>query len=134
MIKLKRAYEAATRSDGYRVLIDRLWPRGKKKSDLPLDEWAKELAPSNELRKQFAHDPKRWREFVTRYRNELKAPELRDKIRELAAKAKRGTLTLVYSARDEEHNNAVVFRDLISRSSRGIGKSVRERGRKRAEV
>lgn len=131
-MKLKRAYEAATRTDGYRVLIDRLWPRGKKKNDLDLDEWAKELAPSNELRKQFGHDPERWREFVKRYRNELKSPELRAKIRELAAKAKRGTVTLVYSARDEEHNNAVVFKDLIARSSRSIKKSIKDRVRKTA--
>lgn len=132
MVKLKRAYEAATRTDGYRVLIDRLWPRGKKKNDLDLDEWAKELAPSNELRKKFGHDPEQWREFVKRYRNELKSPELRDKIRELAAKAKRGTVTLVYSARDEEHNNAVVFKDLIARSSRSIKKSIKDRVRKTA--
>jgi uncharacterized protein YeaO (DUF488 family) len=80
MIKIKRAYEAAKDKDGYRILIDRLWPRGIKKSDLVLDEWAIELAPTSELRRSFGHDPSKWKEFRTRYQKELRAPQVREKI------------------------------------------------------
>lgn len=115
MVKIKRAYEPAARTDGYRVLVDRLWPRGIKKSDLVMDEWAKELAPSTDLRKRFAHDPSHWQEFVKSYRSELKTSDLRPKIQELAKKARRGTVTLIYSAKDEEHNNALVLKSLIAK-------------------
>jgi uncharacterized protein YeaO (DUF488 family) len=120
MVKIKRAYESAARTDGYRVLVDRLWPRGIKKTELVLDEWAKELAPSNELRKSFGHDPAHWREFATHYRNELRKNVLKDKIRALAKIAQHRNLTLVYAARDEEHNNAVVVRDVILKASQAI--------------
>jgi uncharacterized protein YeaO (DUF488 family) len=116
MIKMKRAYEPAARGDGYRVLIDRLWPRGIKKSDLILDEWAKELAPSADLRKQFGHDPGRWKGFRARYRLELRAKASRDKIEALARRARKSTVTLVYSARDEEHNDAVVLKGILDRA------------------
>jgi uncharacterized protein YeaO (DUF488 family) len=110
-VKLKRAYEAPTTDDGTRVLIDRLWPRGVKKSDAAIDEWMKEIAPSTELRKWFSHDPRRWQEFRRRYRSEIhQHPERFDRLRTLA---QHGTITLVFSARDEVHNDAVVLKDLL---------------------
>lgn len=110
-IRLKRAYEPAAPSDGYRVLIDRLWPRGVKRESARLDEWARELAPSTELRRWFGHDPARFAEFRRRYLEELSAQE--DKLRELRGRARETTLTLVYSARDTEHNDAVVLEELL---------------------
>jgi uncharacterized protein YeaO (DUF488 family) len=115
MIKAKRAFESVSKSDGYRILVDRLWPRGIKKSDLALDEWAKELAPSNELRKSFGHDPARWKEFRSKYLAELRTRGAKEKLHQLTALARRGCVTLVYAARDEEHNNAVVLRALLER-------------------
>jgi uncharacterized protein YeaO (DUF488 family) len=112
-VHLKRAYEPPDPSDGYRVLVDRLWPRGERKEALALDEWLKDLAPSDELRRWFGHDPARWDEFRTRYRAELKAPENRAALADLAARARAGRLTLVYGAKDEEHNNAVVLREIL---------------------
>ncbi len=110
-VRLKRAYEPASSSDGTRVLIDRLWPRGVKKADAKIDEWMKDIAPSAELRKWFGHDPARWPEFRERYAAEIKQhPE---ELQRLRALAREGTLTLVFSASDEEHNNAVVLRDMI---------------------
>ena len=110
-IRLKRAYEPAAPSDGYRVLIDRLWPRGVKRESARLDEWARELAPSTELRRWFGHDPARFAEFRQRYLEELSAQE--DKLRELRGRARETTLTLVYGARDTEHNDAVVLEELL---------------------
>lgn len=115
-VRLKRAYEAAARGDGYRVLIDRLWPRGVSKEEAQLDEWARELAPSSELRRWFGHEPARFDEFRRRYSKELAAHE--DKLRELRRRAREGTLTLVYAARDSEHNDAVVLAELLRRSRR----------------
>ena len=110
-VKLKRAYEPPSRSDGKRVLIDRLWPRGVKRSEAKIDEWMKEIAPSTGLRKWFGHEPARWPEFQDRYVAEVRQhPELLDDLRKLA---REGPLTLVFSARDEDHNDAVVLRDLI---------------------
>ncbi|MGZ3687629.1 MAG: DUF488 domain-containing protein [Bdellovibrionota bacterium] len=114
MVKIKRAYEETEKGDGYRILIDRLWPRGIRKSKLILDEWAKELAPSSELRKSFGHDPDKWKEFQSRYRRELRTPEHRRIIEALARRARRRPLTLVYSAKDEEHNDAVVLKNVIA--------------------
>lgn len=119
MVKIKRAYEPAKRQDGYRVLVDRLWPRGIRKDELEIDEWAKELAPSTELRKSFGHDPKKWREFQAKYLKELRAPEPQEKIRELAKRASKETVTLVYSAHDDEHNNAVVLLSVLDRHNGG---------------
>ena len=120
MFKTKRAYAPASVDDGYRVLIDRLWPRGIKKSDLLLDEWTKELSPSGELRKSFGHDPAKWKEFRARYRMELRVPAARKKIEELSARGRNSTVTLVYGARDEEHNDAVVLKDLIERAAQKL--------------
>lgn len=116
-IRLKRAYERPARADGTRILIDRLWPRGVTKAAAAIDQWMKEIAPSTELRKWFSHDPARWREFRRRYAAELR--EHPDELRDLRAQARRGPITLVYSARDEVHNDAVVLRNiLLGRSPR----------------
>jgi uncharacterized protein YeaO (DUF488 family) len=110
-IKLKRAYDPPSPEDGKRILVDRLWPRGISKEKAALDQWMKEIAPSTELRKWFGHDPKRWTEFRRRYAEELRQhPDLVAKLRSLA---KQGTVTLVYAARDETHNDAVVLRGLL---------------------
>lgn len=115
-IELKRAYDAPTSGDGYRVLVDRLWPRGVKKVDMDLDVWAKELAPSTELRKWFGHDPKRWLEFRKRYRAELRRSDASKIVGEILDGAKRTrTITLVYGAKDTVHNEAVVLRGLFKR-------------------
>jgi uncharacterized protein YeaO (DUF488 family) len=106
-IRLKRAYEPAASSDGYRVLIDRLWPRGVSKEHAKLDEWAKGLAPSAELREWFGHEPDRFAEFRRRYIEELR--DDRPLLAALRRRGRTGTLTLVYSARDEVHNDAVVL-------------------------
>jgi uncharacterized protein YeaO (DUF488 family) len=112
-VRLKRAYEPAAATDGSRVLIDRIWPRGVSREEAQLDEWARELAPSGELRRWFSHDPDRFAEFRRRYRAELAAQEA--KLRELRRRARQGTLTLVYAARDTEHNDAVVLAELLRR-------------------
>jgi uncharacterized protein YeaO (DUF488 family) len=110
-VRLKRAYEPPAPTDGYRVLIDRLWPRGVARANARLDEWARELAPSTELRRWFGHDPARFAEFRQRYVKELSAQE--EKLRELRGRARGATLTLVYGARDTEHNDAVVLAELL---------------------
>ena len=110
-VRLKRAYDPAEPGDGYRVLVDRLWPRGVSKERARLDEWARELAPSAELRTWFGHDPERFAEFERRYRAELAAHG--EKLDELRRLARKGTLTLVYPARDEKHNDAVVLAELL---------------------
>lgn len=113
MVSIKRAYETADPSDGVRILVDRLWPRGLKKEDLHVVKWMKELSPSNELRQFFGHDPERWPEFRKRYRAELRRPAARAMLDELSRIAERGKLTLIYSARDAEHNQAVVLRETL---------------------
>lgn len=106
-LSMKRAYEAPAAADGKRILIDRLWPRGVSKEKAHIDLWMKEIAPSTELRKWFGHDPEKWTEFQKRYKKELAAnAELVNSIRKLA---KAETVTLVYSAKDEAHNDAVVL-------------------------
>lgn len=113
MLQLKRAYEPAAPTDGRRILVDRLWPRGLSKRRIAIDEWMKELAPSAALRQWFAHDPKKWPEFQRRYRQELRShPDL---VRRLASLARRGRVTLVFGARDAEHNDAVVLAGVIRR-------------------
>lgn len=115
-VRVKRAYERASPEDGTRILVDRLWPRGVRKSDLAIAEWLKDTAPSNELRRWFGHDPGRWTEFRRRYERELGGhPEALNALRE---RARQGTLTLVYAARDETHNEAIVLRDVVMRSPR----------------
>jgi uncharacterized protein YeaO (DUF488 family) len=106
-IQIRRAYDPPGRGDGYRVLVDRVWPRGVSKDDLDLDEWRKEIAPSTRLRKWFGHDPQRWREFQKRYFVELEGKQ--DSVRELMKRARQGRVTLVYGARDPEHNQAVAL-------------------------
>jgi uncharacterized protein YeaO (DUF488 family) len=115
-VRLKRAYEPAAPSDGDRILVDRIWPRGVTREQAQLSEWARELAPSTELRRWFAHDPTRFDEFRRRYTAELEAQET--KLRELRRRARAGTLTLVYAARDEAHNDAVVLAEVLRRGRR----------------
>ena len=115
-VSIKRAYEPATASDGYRVLIDRIWPRGITREEAHLDEWARDLAPSAELRRWFGHDPARFLEFRRRYTEELGMHE--EKLRELRRRARKAELTLVYGARDTEHNDAVVLADVLRRGRR----------------
>lgn len=117
-VSIRRAYDEAAASDGYRVLVDRVWPRGRRKEELALDEWAKELAPSTALRKWFGHDPERWEAFRQRYRDELDTPEARERLRAVVDAAGERAITLVYSARDEQHNQAVVLRELLGRLRR----------------
>ena len=111
MIKLKRAYEKPSRDDGSRILVERLWPRGLTKERAAVDLWLKEVSPSPELRKWFGHDPARWEQFQKRYWRELE--ETREAVRLLKHKAKQGTLTLVYAARDEEHNSALALKRFL---------------------
>lgn len=110
-IRLKRAYEPASRDDGVRILVDRLWPRGLRKADAAFDMWMKEIAPSAELRRWFAHDPARWQEFQRRYRAEL--AQHQTEIAQLRDLARRGPITLIFAARDQNHNEAIVLRDYL---------------------
>ncbi|MCK9532470.1 MAG: DUF488 domain-containing protein [Gammaproteobacteria bacterium] len=112
-IQVKRVYDGVSAADGRRVLVDRIWPRGVRKEALQLDDWRKDLAPSPGLRAWFAHDPARWEEFRRRYFAELDARA--DNLADLRALVRRGRITLLYAARDTEHNNAVALRDYLSR-------------------
>ncbi len=112
-VRLKRAYEPAESADGYRMLIDRLWPRGVSKERAELDGWEKEMAPSTELRQWFGHEPSRFEEFRRRYIEELRGK--RSELAALRRRARDGTLTLVYSAHDAEHNDAVVLAEVVRR-------------------
>jgi len=112
LIKIKRIYDPVSEDDGKRILVDRLWPRGLKKGEAKIDEWLKEIAPSDGLRKWFSHDPSKWQEFKNRYKKELKnKSETTEKLR---AEAKKGQVTLLFSAKDVEHNNAVVLKEVIA--------------------
>lgn len=116
VLKLKRIYEAPQNSDGYRILVDRIWPRGVSKERAAIALWLKEVGPSTGLRKWFGHDPVRWLEFQKRYRQELRGrPELTARIKQL--EKEHGVVTLVFSARDEERNQAVVIRDFLAKRS-----------------
>ncbi len=112
-ITIKRAYEAPKASDGKRILVDRLWPRGLTKEKLKIERWMKEIAPSNELRKWIHADPSKWSDFEKRYFSELAAHA--DLVAELRAMARSGTLTLVYSAKDELRNNAAALKKYLER-------------------
>lgn len=114
-IKLKRVYESPSPDDGLRVLVDRLWPRGLTKERAAVDVWAKDVAPSTELRKWFGHDPAKWKQFQIRYRKELQG---NDALRSLRQKCEEQTVTLLYGARDEEHNEALVLKKLLERRQR----------------
>ena len=111
-IQLKRIYEPYSKEDGYRLLVDRLWPRGFTKEKAALDLWLKEIAPSTELRKWFGHDPEKWKEFQKKYRIELK--QNKEALDRLMDYIKKGKVTLLYGAKDEEHNEAQVIKDFIS--------------------
>jgi uncharacterized protein YeaO (DUF488 family) len=115
---IKRAYEKPDTTDGYRALVDRLWPRGVRKDALAVDDWMKEIGPSDELRRWFGHDPARWDEFAARYRDELRREPAAGLVADLVARASRGPVTLVYSAKDELHNQAIVLRDVIEQRMR----------------
>ncbi len=111
MIKIKRVYDGPSVHDGKRILVDRLWPRGLKKDEAEIDEWMKEIAPTDNLRKWFGHEPSKWPEFKKRYKKELEGkPEV---VGRLKGYVRRGTITLVYAAKDTEHNNAVVIKEVI---------------------
>lgn len=112
MIQIKRAYEEANETDGFRILINSLWPRGLSKEKLGINLWLKEIAPSNELRKSFGHDPQKWEEFRDKYTDELK--EKTDQLEQIKKiEEKEGNLTLIYAAKDEKHNNAVVLLEIL---------------------
>jgi uncharacterized protein YeaO (DUF488 family) len=117
MIQVKRAYNAPTKNDGARFLVERLWPRGIKKENLHVEDWLKDVAPSSELRQWFEHDPAKWAEFRHRYFRELEGHP--DAWRPLLARARRGRVTLVYSAHDTEHNNAVALKEFLDQKLRG---------------
>ncbi|SED03301.1 Uncharacterized conserved protein YeaO, DUF488 family [Rhizobiales bacterium GAS191] len=112
MIQIKRIYEPAEPDDGFRVLVDRIWPRGLKKADTAIDLWLKEIAPSTALRHWFDHDPARWEDFRKRYKAEVEPQS--DTLAMLRSKARRGTVTLLYAARDIEHNNAAALERILS--------------------
>jgi len=111
MLKIKRVYENAEANDGTRFLVERLWPRGMKKEELKMEAWLKDVAPSDGLRKWFAHDPLKWKEFQKRYRAELESNP--NAWKPILESAKRGDVTLLYSARDIEHNNAVFLNSFL---------------------
>nr|PZN84554.1 MAG: hypothetical protein DIU57_08325 [Pseudomonadota bacterium] len=113
MVVCKRIYEPSSSKDGYRVLIDRLWPRGVKREEAAIKEWLKELAPSSELRRLATTDKSKWAEFQRRYRMELSKPELQPTLERLRKIARSGTLTLLYAKRDTQHNNAVVLKEVL---------------------
>lgn len=112
MIKIKRAYNKPEKVDGFRILVDRLWPRGLSKEKAEVDLWLKDIAPSDKLRKWFSHDPKKWDDFKGKYKNELReTTELINKVKAMEKEKK--IVTLLYSAKDEKHNNAVVLREIL---------------------
>ncbi len=115
MLKIKRAYNGKAPGDGRRIYVDRLWARGLSKAEAAIDEWLKELAPSDELRRWFGHEPAKFAEFRQRYVAELSAPEKTPLLKRIADTAEEGDVTLVYSARDTEHNNAVVLAEVIGK-------------------
>ncbi len=114
MIKLKRVYENPAQEDGVRILVERLWPRGLTKERAAIDLWLKDVAPSPELRKWFSHDPKKWKSFCERYKEEL--VQKKDQIDILDGKSKEGTVTFVYAAKDDEHNSAVALKMFLDAS------------------
>ena len=114
VLKIKRVYERPEPRDGSRILVDRLWPRGLTKERARVDLWLKEVAPSTRLRKWFGHDPKKWKDFCSRYRTQLK--KFPDELAIIKEKATKGRVTLLYGARDQQHNEAIVLKELLDRS------------------
>jgi uncharacterized protein YeaO (DUF488 family) len=123
MIATRRAYGPASPRDGYRVLIDRLWPRGVSKAKAKLDAWEKDVAPSRELRKWYGHDPAKWPEFRRRYTRELRAPASRAILNDLARRAKRGRVTLVYASRAAEISDVAVLERILKKPSPRLRRS-----------
>ncbi len=115
-LNIKRVYDPPDPSDGVRILIDRLWPRGLSKDRAKIDEWFRDIAPSDRLRQWFGHKPERWEEFRKRYREELRKPERRALLQQIAALAQKGTVTVVFAAKDAEHCNARVIAEVLRRS------------------
>jgi uncharacterized protein YeaO (DUF488 family) len=113
MIRLKRVYEEAARNDGFRILVERLWPRGVSKEKANIRLWSKEIAPSPQLRKCYGHNLARWEEFKKRYWRELKGKQ--ESLEEIRSRAREGTVTFVYAARDEEHNSAMALKDYLEK-------------------
>lgn len=113
MIRVKRVYESPSSEDGVRILVDGVWPRGKKRESLLLDEWIKALAPSKELRKWFGHRVERWDEFVRSYKEELADEQKQESLQRLRNLAEESNVTLLYSAKDAEHNQAIVLKDVL---------------------
>jgi uncharacterized protein YeaO (DUF488 family) len=113
MVKTKRIYDPASPDDGRRILIDRLWPRGIKKEEAKIDEWLRDIAPSAELRKWFSHDPEKWQEFKNKYKKELKGKDKLELLEQLKKTAKKEKVTVLFSAKDIAHNNAVVLKELL---------------------
>ena len=120
-IRLKRAYEPPAADDGSRILVDRIWPRGRSRTALSIDAWHRELGPSDALRKWFGHEPERWEEFRRRYRAELARPEAAELLDQLADIARSRRLTLVYGAADREHNQAVVIAEVLRERANVVG-------------
>src|SRR6185437_869779 len=120
MVAIKRAYDPPRRADGIRILVDRLWPRVLEKQAAQIEQWMRELGPSNELRRFFGHDPARWQDFRKRYLTELKRADATSLLAELVEIARNGTLTLIYSAKDQQHNQAVVLKQLLDRNLRQL--------------
>jgi len=115
MIRIKRIYEKPNRADGYRILVDRLWPRGISKENAQIDSWLKEISPSDKLRKWFSHDPEKWDDFQKKYKIELKTKlSILNEIKQLVKQKK--VVTLLYSAKDEKHNNAVVLSKILEKN------------------
>jgi uncharacterized protein YeaO (DUF488 family) len=112
-VVIKRAYDAATAGEGYRVLVDGLWPRGMSKAQLKIDEWMREIAPSASLRKWYGHEPEKWEEFKKKYRQELSKPPRKALLAELTERARKGRVTLVFGARDAHRSNAAVIARMI---------------------
>lgn len=119
-VRIQRAYDDPRPDDGYRVLVDRVWPRGRTKEHLRLDLWARDLGPSTQLRKWFGHDPERWTEFQARYHAELADAGRSRALDELAQHAREGVVTLVYGAHDTQHNQARVLADEVERRLAGV--------------
>ncbi len=127
MIRIKRVYRKPSTGDGIRILVDRVWPRGVSTKNARIDAWGKELAPTTPLRKWFGHDPAKWRGFGDRYRKELTAPDQVCSLEELARLSCHRTITLVYGAANEEHNQAVVLKELLDKLRRPIVRSLRRK-------
>ena len=131
-IKLKRVYDPASRAEGTRILVDRLWPRGLRKEDAAIDHWCKDLAPSTALRQWFGHNVGRWEEFRNRYKSELaQQPKT---LAELRSFARKGPITLLFGARDELHNNAVVVHELLRAKPRASRVPVKTIGKTRGKT